>query len=85
LTHLKSSRINTSNEKTKIIVYAALINQIKVFGTTYQGGNNWVNNRHVLAKYIAIINISEHNTILSKEDTFIDLTLNEVVSNESFT
>ena len=80
----QSSRINISNEEIKILVYTALVNQVKVFVAAFQLRNNCINDCHVLAKYNAIMNIGEYDTILSKEDACIDLTLNEIASYESF-
>jgi endonuclease IV len=82
--HLKGSGVNISNEKTKILVNTALFNQVKVFIAAFQGRNNCINNCHIFAKYNAIVDKHEYNTILSKEDTFINLTLNKIARNESF-
>jgi hypothetical protein len=85
LADLKSSGVNISNEKTNILVDTALVDQVKVFIGAFQGRNNCINDCHILAKYNAIVDVCEYNTILLKEDAFINLTLNEIGSNESFT
>ncbi len=83
LAHLKVSGVNILNEKTKILVNTALVDQVKVSIATFQGRTNCINDCHILAKYNAIVNVCEYNTILLKEDAFINLTLNEIASNES--
>ncbi len=72
------------NEKTKILVDTALVNQVKVFIAAFQGRNNCINDCHILAKYSSIVNVREYDIILSKEDAFINLTLNEIAGNDSF-
>ena len=52
--------------------------------TLFQGQNNRIHDCHVFPEYDAIINVCENDAILPKEDTFIDLTLNEVTSDKSF-
>ncbi len=47
--------------------------------------NNLINICHHLSKYKAIVNISENNSIFLKENALLELTLNEVVSDQSFT
>jgi hypothetical protein len=84
LAHLKGIGVNILNEKTKIPVDTALVNQVKVFIAAFQGRDNCINDCYILAKYNAIVNVREYNNILSKEDAFINLTLNESKSNESF-
>jgi hypothetical protein len=67
-----------------IFVNTALVNQVKVLIAAFQGGNNCINNCQIFSKYNAIVDTNENDAILLKEDAFINVTLNEIASNESF-
>jgi hypothetical protein len=85
LTHFEGVGINVLNHETKILVNAALVNQLKVFTTLFQQRNDRINDCHVFSEDNTIINICENNAVLLKEDTFINLTLDKVTSDKPFT